>query len=97
MDLPKAPSQDDVHAISGAWNWIVFFFGLVVSGGIIEYMLSSRYVTKKEWKEHRTQCVEHIKTEFELAVMKNNEEMEKRMIDALSREIRRGFEGMDKK
>lgn len=96
MDLPKAPTQDDVHAASGIWNWIVFFVGLVVSGGAVEYMLTSRYVTKKELERRQLACTQHIEDQIKLAIMKNNEEMEKRMVSALTEEIRNGFREMGK-
>lgn len=88
MDLPKAPTSENVHAASGMWNWIVFFVGLVVSGGLLEYLVSKRYVTRKEWDERQLQCTQHLKDQFEIALLKNNERLEQRMIAAVSKAVR---------
>lgn len=88
MDLPKAPTGDNVQSISGVWNWIVFFVGLVVSGGLLEYLVSKRYVTRKEWSEHQENCTRHLKDQFEIALLKNNERLEQRMIAAVSQAVR---------
>ena len=83
MDLPKAPTHETVNAASGIWNWIVFFVGLLVSGGAVEYLVSKRYVTRKEWADQQALCTQHLKDQFEIALLKNNERLEQRMIEAL--------------
>lgn len=88
MDIPKAPTNDNVHTVSGVWNWIVFFFSLIVSGGVLEYLVSKRYVTRKEWDERQLQCTQHLKDQFEIALLKNNERLEQRMIAAVSKAVR---------
>jgi len=89
MDIPKAPAtHEGLSMIGGAWNWIVFFICLVVSGGAIEYLISRRYVTRQEWKDQQDKCTQHLKDQFEIALLKNNERLEKRMIDAISKTIR---------
>lgn len=88
MDIPKAPTNENVHAVSGLWNWIVFFFSLIVSGGVLEYLVSKRYVTRKEWNERQLQCTQHLKDQFEIALLKNNERLEQRMIAAVSKAVR---------
>lgn len=88
MDIPKAPTNDNVHAVSGVWNWIVFFFSLIVSGGVLEYLVSKRYVTRKEWDERQLQCTQHLKDQFEIALLKNNERLEQRMIAVVSKAVR---------
>ena len=85
MDLPKAPTHETVNAASGIWNWIVFFVGLVVSGGAVEYLVSKRYVTRKEWADQQSLCTQHLKDQFEIALLKNNERLEQRMIEAMTR------------
>ena len=93
MDLPKAPTSENVHAVSGVWNWIVFFVGLIVSGGLLEYLVSKRYVTRKEWSTHQAQCTQHLKDQFEIALLKNNERLEQRMIVAVSQAVRDTMSG----
>ena len=85
MDLPKAPTHETVNAASGIWNWIVFFVGLVVSGGAVEYLVSKRYVTRKELADQQSLCTQHLKDQFEIALLKNNERLEQRMIEAMTR------------
>lgn len=92
MDMPKAPTGENVHAVSGVWNWIVFFFSLVVSGGVLEYLVSKRYVTRKEWDDRQAQCTQHLKDQFEIALLKNNERLEQRMITAVSQAVRDVFD-----
>lgn len=92
MDIPKAPTGENVHSISGVWNWIVFFFSLVISGGVLEYLVSKRYVTRKEWDDRQAQCTQHLKDQFEIALLKNNERLEQRMITAVSQAVRDVFD-----
>lgn len=93
MDLPKAPTSENVHAASGTWNWIVFFVGLVVSGGLLEYLVSKRYVTRKEWDERQLQCTQHLKDQFKIALLENNTHLEQRMITAVSNAVRDTMNG----
>lgn len=88
MDLPKAPTHEDVHNISGIWNWIVFFVGLIFSGGLLEYVVSKRYVTRKEWEEKQKQCSQHLQDQFEIALLRNNERLEQRMVEAIAKTLR---------
>lgn len=88
MDLPKAPDTDDMKAVSGIWNYIVFFIGLIFSGGAIEYWISSRYVTKKELQVYQANCKNNLQQEFEIALLKNNARLEEKMISAVSSSIK---------
>lgn len=91
MDLPKAPDSDDMKAASGLWNYIVFFVGLVFSGGVAEYWISSRYVTKKELQVYQANCKMNLQHEFEIALLKNNARLEEKMIAAVSSSIKEGL------
>ena len=93
MDIPKAPTGETVHTVSGVWNWIVFFVSLIVSGGLLEYLVSKRYVTRKEWAEQQEKCTQHLKDQFEIALLKNNERLEQRMIAAVSQAVRETMSG----
>ena len=73
---------------SGVWNYLVFFGGLVVSGGFVEYMISRRYVTKDELKTYQSGCRQHILDQLEIALLKNNERLEDRMIAAVTEAIK---------
>ena len=88
MDLPKAPTHDDVSTASGMWNWILFFISLLISGGLLEYLVSKRYVTRKEWLDQQQQCTQHLKDQFEIALLKNNARLEQRMVEAVSRTVK---------
>lgn len=87
MDLPKAPTQNDVSIIAGAWNWIVFFVGLIFTGGLLEYLVSKRYVTRKEWVDTQAAQAELLEAKIEIALLKNNERLEERMVSAVSKAI----------
>lgn len=91
MDISKPPDANDLAAASGVWKWLLFFGGLIGVGGMIEHWLSNRYATKKDLensekdiKAFQITCRENIMQQMELALLKNNERLEEKMIAAVS-------------
>ena len=88
MDISKPPDHNDLKAAGGMWQWLMFFGGLVFSGGAIEFWLNRRYVTKNELKTFQVNCQRHIMDQLEIALLKNNDRLEERMIAAVSTAIK---------
>lgn len=88
MDISKPPDAEGLKNFSGLWQWLVFFGGLVFSGGAIEYWMSRRYVTKAELKMYQDNCQKNILNQLEIALLKNNERLEERMVDAVSNAVK---------
>jgi hypothetical protein len=70
MDISKPPDASELKAASGIWQWLLFFGGLVFSGGAIEFWLNRRYVTKKELQTFQASCQRHIMDQLEIALLK---------------------------
>ena len=91
MDISNPPSANELQAASGIWKWLLFFAGLIGAGGAIEYWLNKRYVTRKELEGIHDSCVikqqtckQHVMDQIEIALLKNNERLEEKMINAVS-------------
>lgn len=91
MDISKPPDANDLAVASGIWKWLLFFAGLIGVGGAVEYWLNKRYATKRDLEMFRQSCTssqsackQHIMDQLEIALMKNNERLEERMVAAVS-------------
>lgn len=88
MDLPKAPSPEDMATASRIWNVIVFLVTLIITGGLIDYLLNRRYVTREEWIKQQEQCAASINLQLENAILKNHKVLEERMVAAVSQAVK---------
>ena len=84
MDISQPPNPNDLQAASGVWKWLLFFCGLIGVGGAVEYWLSKRYVTKTELELFQKGCRQHMMDQLEIALLKNNDRLEERMIKAIT-------------
>ena len=91
MDISKPPDANDLAMASGVWKWLIFFAGLIGVGGAVEFWLNKRYATKRDLEVFRQSCTtsranckQHVMDQLEIALMKNNERLEEKMVSTVS-------------
>ena len=87
MDIPQPPEQQSVESLKSIWGVVTFFGSILISGGIIEYILNKRFVTKAEFQEMRTACTSNIAKDVKILLLENNEALKEQFKEALDEAI----------